>query len=84
MGIPDLEGKVDLTLAFARVQEFPTAGHFFAEVARVLGRCWPSRGTRVTSCHSRASLDLKERRSTFFQIRSKKFFPFLWQLTTRD
>ncbi len=34
MCIPDLEGKVDFTLAFAMVHEFPDAGHFFAEVAR--------------------------------------------------
>jgi SAM-dependent methyltransferase len=34
MGISDLEGKVDFTLAFAMVHEFPDAGHFFAEVAQ--------------------------------------------------
>ncbi len=34
MGITDLEGKVDFTLAFAMVHEFPDAGRFFAEVAR--------------------------------------------------
>ena len=34
MGIADLEGKVDFTLAFAVVHELPDAGHFFAEVAR--------------------------------------------------
>lgn len=34
MGIADLEGKVDLTLAFAMVHELPDAGHFFAEVSR--------------------------------------------------
>ena len=34
MGISDLEGKVDFTLAFAMVHEFPDAGHFFQEVAR--------------------------------------------------
>jgi len=34
MGLTDLEGKVDFTLAFAMVHEFPDAGSFFAEVAR--------------------------------------------------
>jgi SAM-dependent methyltransferase len=34
MGIGDLEGKVDFTLAFAMVHEFPDPGHFFAEVER--------------------------------------------------
>jgi ubiquinone/menaquinone biosynthesis C-methylase UbiE len=34
MGLSDLEGKVDFTLAFAMVHEFPDAGHFFTEVAR--------------------------------------------------
>jgi hypothetical protein len=34
MGIGDLEGKVDFTLAFAMVHEFPDAKYFFAEVAR--------------------------------------------------
>jgi SAM-dependent methyltransferase len=34
MGINDLAGRVDFTLAFAIVHEFPDAGHFFAEVAR--------------------------------------------------
>lgn len=34
MGISDLEGKVDFTLAFAVVHEFPDTGHFFAEVAQ--------------------------------------------------
>ena len=33
MGVGDLQGKVDFTLAFAIVHEFPDAGHFFAEVA---------------------------------------------------
>lgn len=33
MGISDLAGKVDFTLAFAMVHEFPDAGRFFAEVA---------------------------------------------------
>ena len=33
MGITDLEGKVDFTLAFAMVHEFPDAARFFAEVA---------------------------------------------------
>lgn len=33
MGIADLRGTVDFTLAFAMVHEFPDAGHFFAEVA---------------------------------------------------
>lgn len=33
MGIPDLQGSVDFTLAFAVVHEFPDAGRFFAEVA---------------------------------------------------
>ena len=33
MGIADLLGSVDFTLAFAVVHEFPDAGHFFAEVA---------------------------------------------------
>lgn len=33
MGITDLRGAVDFTLAFAMVHEFPDAGHFFAEVA---------------------------------------------------
>lgn len=34
MAITDLEGKVDFTLAFAIVHEFPDAGRFFVEVAR--------------------------------------------------
>ena len=34
MGVSDLEGTVDFTLAFAMVHEFPDAGRFFAEVAR--------------------------------------------------
>lgn len=33
MGISDLRGSVDFTLAFAMVHEFPDAAHFFAEVA---------------------------------------------------
>lgn len=33
MGITDLKGSVDFTLAFAVVHEFPDAGRFFAEVA---------------------------------------------------
>ena len=34
MGLGDLEGKIDFTLAFAMVHEFPDAAHFFQEVAR--------------------------------------------------
>jgi ubiquinone/menaquinone biosynthesis C-methylase UbiE len=34
MGLGDLEGTVDFTLAFAMVHEFPDAKYFFAEVAR--------------------------------------------------
>jgi len=33
MGIADLAGSLDFTLAFAVVHEFPDAGRFFAEVA---------------------------------------------------
>jgi 2-polyprenyl-3-methyl-5-hydroxy-6-metoxy-1,4-benzoquinol methylase len=33
MGIGDLTGKVDFTLAFAMVHEFPDASHFFREAA---------------------------------------------------
>jgi len=33
MGIPDLAGSVDFTLAFAVVHEFPDPGRFFGEVA---------------------------------------------------
>jgi ubiquinone/menaquinone biosynthesis C-methylase UbiE len=33
MGIADLNGLVDFTLAFAVVHEFPNAGRFFAEAA---------------------------------------------------
>lgn len=33
MGISDLAGKVDFTLAFAMVHEFPDASHFFSEAA---------------------------------------------------
>lgn len=33
MGIGDLAGKVDFTLAFAMVHEFPDASHFFEEAA---------------------------------------------------
>lgn len=33
MGIADLRGSVDFTLAFAIVHEFPDAGRFFVEVA---------------------------------------------------
>jgi ubiquinone/menaquinone biosynthesis C-methylase UbiE len=35
MGIADLEGEVDFTLAFAVVHEFPDAKKFFSEVATV-------------------------------------------------
>lgn len=34
MGIPDLDGKIDFTLAFAMVHEFPDAARFLSEVAR--------------------------------------------------
>ena len=34
MGISDLDGKIDFTLAFAMVHEFPNAAKFFVEVAR--------------------------------------------------
>jgi len=34
MGIADLYGKIDFTLAFAMVHEFPDAAKFFSEVAR--------------------------------------------------
>jgi len=34
MGVEDLAGKVDFTLAFAMVHELPDAKPFFAEVAR--------------------------------------------------
>jgi ubiquinone/menaquinone biosynthesis C-methylase UbiE len=34
MGVSDLEGIVDFTLAFAMVHELPDARHFFAEVSR--------------------------------------------------
>jgi len=34
MGISDLNGKVDFTLAFAMVHELPGASRFFAEVGR--------------------------------------------------
>jgi len=34
MGLDDLRGKVDFTLAFAMVHEFPDAVHFFGEVGR--------------------------------------------------
>jgi len=33
MGISDFDARMDFTLAFAMVHEFPDAGHFFAEVA---------------------------------------------------
>lgn len=33
MGIDDLAGKVDFTLAFAMVHEFPDSSHFFQEAA---------------------------------------------------
>jgi SAM-dependent methyltransferase len=33
LGVQDLRGMVDFTLAFAVVHEFPDSGHFFAEVA---------------------------------------------------
>jgi SAM-dependent methyltransferase len=35
LGVQDLRGAVDFTLAFAVVHEFPDPGHFFAEVATV-------------------------------------------------
>jgi len=38
MGIADIEGKVDFTLAFAVVHELPDAKHFFAEVGRASKR----------------------------------------------
>lgn len=34
MGLDDIAGKVDFTLAFAVVHEFPDAQHFFNQVAR--------------------------------------------------
>ena len=34
MGLANLDGKVDFTLAFAMVHEFPDRRNFFAEVAR--------------------------------------------------
>lgn len=34
MGLGDLDGKLDFTLAFAMVHEFPDAAKLFAEVAR--------------------------------------------------
>ncbi len=34
LGVADLKGRVDFTLAFAVVHEFPDASHFFAEVAQ--------------------------------------------------
>ena len=33
LGVQDLRGAIDFTLAFAVVHEFPDAGRFFAEVA---------------------------------------------------
>jgi SAM-dependent methyltransferase len=33
LGLQDLRGAIDFTLAFAVVHEFPDPGHFFAEVA---------------------------------------------------
>jgi len=38
MGLADLAGKVDFTLAFAVVHEFPDANRFFSEVATVSKR----------------------------------------------
>ncbi len=35
LSISDLEGRVDFTLAFAVVHEFPDAAHFFKEVSKV-------------------------------------------------
>ena len=35
MGIADLDGKIDFTLAFAMVHEFPDAAKSFSEVAHV-------------------------------------------------
>jgi tRNA A58 N-methylase Trm61 len=45
LGIADLAGKVDFTLAFAMVPEFPDARHFFAEVSQASKQnaracCW--------------------------------------------
>ncbi len=34
MGLDDIAGKVDFTLAFAVVHEFPDAQHFFNQIAR--------------------------------------------------
>jgi len=34
MGLQDVTGKIDFTLAFAVVHEFPDTQHFFEEVAR--------------------------------------------------
>jgi len=41
MGVKDLAGKVDFTLAFALVHEMPDSGHFFSEAAEALkpGAC---------------------------------------------
>ena len=38
MGLQDVTGKIDFTLAFAVVHEFPDARHFFEEVARASRR----------------------------------------------
>ena len=35
MGVSDLAGRVDFTLAFAMVHELPSAGQFFSEAAEV-------------------------------------------------
>jgi|SRR5208282_4438701 len=35
MGVSDLAGRVDFTLAFAMVHELPSAGRFFSETAEV-------------------------------------------------
>jgi SAM-dependent methyltransferase len=35
MGVSDLAGKVDFTLAFAMVHEMPSAGRFFSETAEI-------------------------------------------------
>ncbi len=37
MGLDDIAGQVDFTLAFAVVHEFPDAQHFFNQVARASG-----------------------------------------------
>ena len=69
MGIADLQGQVDFTLAFAVVHEFPDARKFFCEVAAAskAGRD----GTPRRTCRARDERGLRSRNSSCRQLRPR-------------